>query len=93
MPWWILQRRIEQFCFMGLILIICLVLAPRTGEAGQTEATEGIKVLNAGLLDAMKRADELGYAGRYKLLEPIIKDTFDFPFMGSKSIGDRKSVV
>lgn len=83
----VLARRIEQFSLVSFILIICLAAAPRIGEAGQAEPKAGIQILNAALLDVMKRADELGYAGRYKILEPIIKDTFDFPFMAAKSTG------
>jgi len=67
--------------------MICAGMFPIMAEAVQPGPTEGIQALNACLLDAMKRADELGYAGRYKLLEPVLTDTFDFSFMGAKSLG------
>jgi phospholipid transport system substrate-binding protein len=35
--------------------------------------------LHDALLDIMKRADELGYQGRYAAIEPVINETFDFP--------------
>jgi len=70
-----------------VILAICIIMLPRTGETGATGPKDSIQAFNAVLLDVMKRADELGYAGRYKLLEPVLKDTFDFPFMGTKSVG------
>ena len=35
----------------------------------------------------MKRADQLGYAGRYRLLEPLIKDSFALSFMAVQSVG------
>ncbi len=42
---------------------------------------------NDTLLEAMKKADQLGYTGRYKLLEPVIKDTFALPFMAMQTLG------
>ncbi len=44
----------------------------------ESEATPVIEKLNQALLDAMKRADELGYRGRYRLLEPVVQEAFDF---------------
>ena len=43
--------------------------------------------LNQALLDIMKRADELGYRGRYEAVAPVVRETFDTTFMASKSIG------
>ena len=46
-----------------------------------------IRNFNAALLEAMKKADQLGYAGRYKLLNPVIKDSFALSFMAVQSVG------
>jgi phospholipid transport system substrate-binding protein len=35
----------------------------------------------------MKEADELGFQGRFDLIRPIVEETFDLDFMGSKSVG------
>ena len=35
----------------------------------------------------MKNAKELGYSGRYKLLEPVMKESFALSFMGAQSVG------
>ncbi len=51
------------------------VPAASTAEA---EARGVIETLNQALLEAMKRAGELGYQGRYRLLEPVVRQTFDF---------------
>lgn len=48
-----------------------------------------VERLHASLLEAMKRADELGYQGRFELLTPALRETFDLRFMASKSIGRR----
>ena len=38
-------------------------------------------VFHGKLLSVMQRADELGYQGRYRELEPLISDCFDFPLI------------
>jgi phospholipid transport system substrate-binding protein len=35
----------------------------------------------------MKKADEIGFKGRYKLLSPVIRDVFALNFMGKFSLG------
>jgi phospholipid transport system substrate-binding protein len=64
-----------------------MVLTPCVAEAENSDAAGVIKTFNATLLEVMKRADELGYSGRYRLLEPIIKDSYAFSFMASQSVG------
>lgn len=39
------------------------------------------------LLDNMKQGDALGFEGRYKALEPVIRRTFDVPVMAKIAIG------
>jgi len=80
------DKSIQCLCILTL-LITGMLLYPRIGGTGETGPTESIQTLNAALLDAMKRADDLGYEGRYKLLEPVIRDTFAFTFMGARSVG------
>ncbi len=73
--------------FVNVILFLCIILVPFHGKAEQVSATDVIKTFNAALLESMKRADELGFSGRYKLLEPVIKESFAFPFMTKISVG------
>jgi phospholipid transport system substrate-binding protein len=35
----------------------------------------------------MKRADELGYSGRYTLLDPVVRNSFALSYMASQSLG------
>ena len=35
----------------------------------------------------MKDAEKLGYEGRYERLAPVLKQTYDTPFMAEKSVG------
>lgn len=49
------------------------------------------KAIVQGFYDAleetMKQGDELGFDGRYKKLEPVIRDTFDVPVMAKIAVG------
>lgn len=58
--------------------------AAKTAESGPSQAIEG---LHAVLLDVMKNAKSLGYAGRAAKLTPAIPRFYDVPFMAEKSVG------
>ena len=87
--------------FAPLLVAFCLVTASATAEeaaiaAPEEEtpassladpATQTVERLHAGLLESMKEADELGFQGRFDLIRPIVEETFDLDFMGSKSVG------
>ncbi|MFO0754592.1 MAG: ABC transporter substrate-binding protein [Thermodesulfovibrionales bacterium] len=80
--------------FLPLLLFLFLLPFPPSpafcsgsAGAGQNSAAPVVRKFNAVLLEAMKRADELGYTGRYRLLEPVIKDSFALPYMANASIG------
>jgi len=52
-----------------------------TYASAELPASDVIRKFNATLLECMKRAKELGYSGRYKLLEPVFKDSFALQYM------------
>ena len=56
--------------------------AANTGDPGVLA-----QALDDALLEAMRRSDELGYAGRYEALDPVLRKTFNFPFMARVSVG------
>lgn len=71
-----------------LSAFLCLFfLLSASGASAEQSATDVIKTFNATLLECMKRAGELGYTGRYKLLEPVIKNSFALTYMGTVSAG------
>jgi len=55
--------------------------------SARAEAKAAIARFNATLLDIMKRADQLGYEGRYETVAPVLRDVFDVPFMAAKTVG------
>jgi len=68
-------------------LLLAALLLPAAAPAADGAPRAVVEDLNAALLEAMRNADELGYAGRYAALEPVLRQSFDFPFMTRLSIG------
>jgi phospholipid transport system substrate-binding protein len=56
-------------------------------HADDAGARDVVERLNAALLQSMQSARDLGYAGRYQLLEPVLRRSFDFPFMARIAVG------
>ena len=66
-----------------LIFATALVLGADL-QAGTADAKSVIDKLHTTLLDVMKRADALGYSGRYDTLAPVVSASFDFDTIGQK---------
>lgn len=60
--------------FLSVFMIAIVASIP--ANAVQPEPSQTINNLNAALLQSMKKGSELGYEGRYRLLSPVIKDSF-----------------
>ncbi len=63
---------------------------PRLASAGVDQASEPVAIverLHTALIDMMKRSKDLDFESRYAMIEPVIAETFDLEFMGSKSVG------
>jgi phospholipid transport system substrate-binding protein len=74
-----------------LLVLLTLVLSidvPAYAAAGRPPR-QVVENLHEALLDCMKRAEELGYQGRFDQLKPAVQEAFDQPFMAEKSIGLR----
>jgi phospholipid transport system substrate-binding protein len=72
---------------IAFTVIFLLLTMPTRSLSGEQPAVNVIKTLNATLLDCMKRGDELGYSGRYAVLEPVMNRSFFFVYMLMKSSG------
>jgi phospholipid transport system substrate-binding protein len=70
------KRQLMHCGFLLLILFLGAVVLPFSVNAVQSDPSQTIKKLNATLLESMKKGGELGYEGRYRLLAPVIKDSF-----------------
>lgn len=60
-------------------VLLAFSLTPAVAQEAGSVAV--IERLNATLLEVMKAAEALGYQGRYERLAPVLKESYDFPFM------------
>ena len=82
------SRRFLPFFSVGLALTLMLVfMAPARAVA--TPAGDLVGRLNGTFLQVMQNAASLGYEGRYKELEPVVADSFDFTLMSRVAMGGR----
>lgn len=79
-----MSRRIFNRLSAVLVATV-LVCAPASAQENGPEAV--IERLSGALLEVMRSADELGYAGRFERLEPVLVEVFNFPFMARIAIG------
>lgn len=78
-----MTRRNAMALFGG---VAALWAVPAAAQAGPDPVTL-IGAFYATLLDCMKRGEELGFDGRYNLIEPSLNATFDVVTMCKISIG------
>ncbi len=75
-----------------LFLLCCLLFSHASfhvalaKEAPET-AAQVVEQLDATLLQCMKKGPQLGFSGRYALLEPVMKKYFFYSLMVKKSTG------
>jgi phospholipid transport system substrate-binding protein len=84
------QRPIHAILAASVAAVLALGAGTATAEPAapaKDAATAQVEKLHAALIQVMQSADELGYDGRFDALAPVVGDTFDLPFMASKSVG------
>ena len=74
---------------LGRLTLVILVMhiAMPYASAGDRGATEVVEKLHSTLLAVMKNGDKIGYQGRYNQLAPVIKSSFDMPFISRTVLG------
>jgi phospholipid transport system substrate-binding protein len=74
---------------LGLLTLIILSMhiAMPYPSAGDRGAIEVVEKLHTTLLAVMKEGDQIGYLGRYDQLAPVIKTSFDMPFISKTVLG------
>ena len=75
-------KRLATVIALGLGVLITF-----SANAGQESARLAIERFHDTLLSVMKEAKNLGYEGRFEWLTPVIKESFNLPFMTSRSTG------
>lgn len=64
--------------FIRASLLVVLLVPAVTWAAGNSDAAAVVEKLHSALLSAMKGGASMGFQGRYKLIAPTVKSTFDF---------------
>ena len=81
------------FNLKGLLIVLTLILFGTTvsmaEEASPETARQVINKFQTTLLEVMKQGKQLGYEGRYKELEPAIKDSHDLTKITRIVIGNQ----
>ena len=79
----------KKFSVMALFFLLFTISVSHLSaeQLPSGPAVDVIETLNGTLLECMKGGDELGYSGRYDLLEPVMKKHFFFSYMVRKSSG------
>jgi phospholipid transport system substrate-binding protein len=75
-----------RFRLLSSIALVAL-LGPLPSRAQGATPTSVVESLHDILLTCMKDAEQLGYHGRYQMLEPVLNRSFDLDFMARKSVG------
>jgi len=69
------------------LMILLIHLAMPYASAGDTRAVEVVEKLHTTLLAVMKDGVKIGYQGRFDHLAPVIKSSFDMPFISRTALG------
>ncbi len=80
------MKIIRQLSLVSLLVIIPVIAFSSPPEPSETP-TRVVENLHATLLNVMKDAKKAGYEDRYKRLAPVIKKTFDLPFIARIVVG------
>ncbi len=76
---------------MMLRLLLAVLLAGWLPAVALADAVAEAKIpvdrLNDALIEAMKGGKQLGYAGRYKKLDPVVRETFEFEAVSMIALG------
>lgn len=85
------RRRCTPLLLRSVLALALAVLPPLGGRAAAegSGATDVVARLDAALVDVLRHADQLGYAGRVGRLAPVVSEAYDVPFMAEKSLGPR----
>ncbi len=67
------------------LLLALFTLSPSNAQSNDAVAT--VDALHAALLDIMKNAESLGFAGRRDRIAPVIHASFDLPFITRFALG------
>jgi phospholipid transport system substrate-binding protein len=87
-----IRRMTLRLLSTGLICATLTLVAP--SALGETAASpdgrtpdQVVERFHSSLIQMMKEADALGFSGRCDFIRPVLGESFDLSFMGSKAVG------
>jgi phospholipid transport system substrate-binding protein len=81
-------RRIRRFALSAMAALLALGVATSAGTAAAgSGAAEPVRGFYDALLHTMKQGERLGQDGRYAALEPVVRRSFDIPYMTRVAVG------
>src|SRR5579875_2852047 len=76
------------------LLVAAMAVTPLAAHAQAGDPAAGVIArFDATLLSTMKSGKALGFQGRYRRLEPAVKETFDLPIMIRFAVGPSWSTM
>ena len=72
---------------LAIAALSLIVLLPSVQAAAEPTPTEEIQKYYDVLYDSWQRADELGFKGRFDLIEPAIRQTFNMGYIAQFTVG------
>ena len=73
--------------WVKLVLLAVVVAAAPVAAKADTPAEAVVRSFYGQLEASMKAGDQLGFSGRYKALDPVIRASFDLPLMTKMAVG------
>ena len=77
---------IKKLCTTVTAIALLGLTTPAHASAQDTPSQEIVQYYGV-LEDAWRRADELGFIGRFELLVPAIQDAFNMPYIAQFTVG------
>ena len=80
-------RRPPRLLPAGVTVGLMAALITFSAQAQQEQPLTVVEQLNAVILNVMKESSYLAFDGRYAWLDPVIRDSFNLPFMAETAAG------
>ena len=87
-----MRRLARPFAVVATALALLVGLGTGAARAADTDpAVATLDTFHKALIETMKQGAELGVKGRYRKLEPVVKQTFNLPVMTRFAVGTKWS--
>jgi phospholipid transport system substrate-binding protein len=79
----------KQLCWLkkAIVLLALLAVLLPAGAHAEASAQSVVRGFYTQLMSAMKQGSQLGFNGRYKKLDPVIRTSFNLPLMTRMAVG------